>query len=154
MQKKSEIDVLSQYGNRTLTQGVFYHNTTVVGELLELGVDPGNSALNNKPIIEYAREMAFGAADHRAEYRLIYDMMLNAAHSKSQPKANSSFTANGSITGNKVNVRRKPNIKSKVVKQLNAGHPVSITGQNGDWYHIRTASGTEGWVFSDYVESK
>lgn len=69
-----------------------------------------------------------------------------------------SFKANASIIGNKVNIRIKANTSSKVVKQLNAGHPVKTTqqadGKNGKWYFIETASGTKGWVFGKYVKLK
>ena len=61
-------------------------------------------------------------------------------------------TANASIVGDNVNVRSKPNTSSRVVKQLNTGHPVTIVRQDGDWYLIRTANGTDGWVFGKYVK--
>ena len=59
------------------------------------------------------------------------------------------------ITGNKVNVRNNSNTSSRVLKQLNVGHPVSVSKKvsqlDGDWYYIYTASGTKGWVREDYV---
>ncbi|MBR0317649.1 MAG: ankyrin repeat domain-containing protein [Synergistaceae bacterium] len=65
--------------------------------------------------------------------------------------AKPSFSENGFIIGNKVNVRTKPNTKSKVITQLNAKHPIYAFEKNGDWYHINTANGIEGWVFGEYV---
>ena len=68
------------------------------------------------------------------------------------------FQTNASITGDKVNIRTQPNTSSKVVKQLNAGHPVKATKQtnakDGRWYFIETASGTKGWVFGKYLKLK
>ena len=68
------------------------------------------------------------------------------------------FQSNASITGDKVNVRTKPNTSSKVIKQLNAGHPVKVSkevsAKDGKWYFIQTASGTQGWVFGKYVKLK
>ena len=65
---------------------------------------------------------------------------------------------NASITGDKVNIRTQPNTSSKVVKQLNAGHPVKATkqtkGKDGTWYFIQTASGTQGWVFGKYLKAR
>ncbi len=59
------------------------------------------------------------------------------------------------IFGNKVNLRTSPRIKTKSVKQLNAGHPVSISRlsdeNDGMWCFVKTASGSEGWVKSDYL---
>ena len=41
------------------------------------------------------------------------------------------------------------------MNRLNSGHPVSVSRRsaeyNGDWYYVKTASGTEGWVKGDYV---
>ena len=73
-------------------------------------------------------------------------------------KSKNTFQTNASITGDKVNIRTQPNTSSKVVKQLNAGHPVKATkqatGKDGRWYFIQTASGTQGWVFGKYVQLK
>ena len=59
------------------------------------------------------------------------------------------------IFGNKVNLRTSPRIKAKSVKQLNAGHPVSISRlsdeNDGMWCFVKTASGSEGWIKSDYL---
>ena len=71
-----------------------------------------------------------------------------------QKKAQGAFQTNGSIAGDKVNVRTAPNMSAKVVKQLNTGHPVNVGQKNGDWYFIQTASGTKGWVFGKYVKFK
>lgn len=65
-----------------------------------------------------------------------------------------SFKTNGSIAGDNVNVRKSPNKSSKVVKQLNTGHPVNVGQKKGDWFFIQTASGTKGWVFWKYVKFK
>ena len=62
------------------------------------------------------------------------------------------FKANGSITGDKVNVRAAPDMSAKVVKQLNTGQPIRATQKKGDWYFIQTASGTKGWVFGKYIK--
>ncbi len=65
------------------------------------------------------------------------------------------FPVAATISGNKVNVRRSPTINSSSVNQLNSGHPVSVSRlsseSDGDWYYVRTASGTQGWVKGDYV---
>ena len=77
--------------------------------------------------------------------------MFNVSPTENQSDEVSNFKANGSITGNKVNVRTSPSLSSNVIKQLNAGHPIYISQQDGDWYLVQTASGTKGWVFGDYV---
>lgn len=76
--------------------------------------------------------------------------------SDAAPENSEPVNAKGTINGNKVNVRKRPTTKANVVKQLNAGHPVDVLesseAENGLWYHIRTASGTEGWVFEDFLQ--
>ena len=73
-----------------------------------------------------------------------------------EARQKNTFQANASITGDKVNIRTKPNTSSSIIKQLNAGHPVKATKQtkakDGMWYYIQTASGTRGWVFGKYVK--
>ena len=62
------------------------------------------------------------------------------------------------ITGNKVNVRNNSNTSSRILKQLNVGHPVSVSKKvsqlDGDWYYITTAGGTKGWIKGDYLTFK
>ncbi len=76
--------------------------------------------------------------------------------SDASPESRESMKAKGTINGNKVNIRKRPTTKANVVKQLNAGHPVDVleSAEAGGrlWYHIRTASGTEGWVVEDYLQ--
>ena len=60
------------------------------------------------------------------------------------------------ITGNRVNVRSRPNRKAKVITQLNSGHPVWVTDwttqSDGAWCYVTTSNGTSGWVFGQYVD--
>jgi len=75
-----------------------------------------------------------------------------ASQQQQTSSSSSSSNANGTIKGDKVNIRTRPSTSAKVVKQLNTGHPVNIIEKKGDWVHIKTASGTEGWVFGKYVK--
>ena len=67
----------------------------------------------------------------------------------------SDFPVSGKIFAETLSVRQSPNTKSRVIKTLKSGHPVSISkaseSDNDYWFYIKTASGTEGWVLGGYV---
>ena len=74
--------------------------------------------------------------------------------------AKSAVNANAAIRGNKVNIRSAPNLKAKVLFQLNDGDPVEATGKtaadsNGDdWVQIKMSSGRTAWVFGRYIRAR
>lgn len=84
------------------------------------------------------------------------DFWFDKKHKTIQAARKNTFQTNAFITGDKVNIRSKPNTSSKIVKQLNAGEAVKATKQtkakDGIWYFIQTASGTQGWVFGKYIK--
>ena len=51
-----------------------------------------------------------------------------------------------------MNLRIKPSLKARVIDQLNTGDRVIFLDSNEEWYHVRTSSGYEGWVYADYAE--
>lgn len=64
------------------------------------------------------------------------------------------------ITGNNVNVRQSPNIKSTVVTRLNRGAVVRATGRTGNWVRIAARdsgkpptpySPLQGYVSNQYI---
>lgn len=65
------------------------------------------------------------------------------------------FPLAGKIFAETLSVRQSANAKSRVIKTLRTGHPVSISraidNDNDYWFYIKTASGTEGWVLAGYV---
>ena len=65
------------------------------------------------------------------------------------------FPIAGTIFAEKLSVRQSPNTKSRIVKSLKTGHPVSVSrvseSDNDYWFYVKTASGTEGWVLGGYV---
>lgn len=56
-----------------------------------------------------------------------------------------------SISGDEVNVRSEGNLNAEVVTKLNYGDKVTLIGQSGDWYNVKLADETKGWVFKDYI---
>ena len=109
---------------------------------------------DNARIKKNEKEAAFWSKKAEEAIRRHNGSKADAPTSKSP----NNFQTNASITGDKVNIRIQPNTSSKVVKQLNTGHPVKATkqtkGKDGTWYFIQTASGTQGWVFGKYVKLK
>ena len=76
------------------------------------------------------------------------DFWFNKRQKTIQAKQKNMFQSNAFITGDKVNIRSKPNTSSKIIMQLNSGELVKATRQtnakDGKWYLIQTTSGTQG----------
>ena len=51
----------------------------------------------------------------------------------------------------KLNVRRNPSTKEKVVGQLKNGKKIKIIGEEDGWYQIKTSQ-FSGWVSMKYVK--
>jgi len=57
------------------------------------------------------------------------------------------------VTGQRVNVRARPDIKSSVICQVNKGDTVKIVEKiNPDWYKISALQDCCGWVYDKYVK--
>lgn len=52
----------------------------------------------------------------------------------------------GTITVECANVRSQPDTSSDIVVKLVEGAKVNVTARSGDWYKVRTANGTVGWI--------
>ena len=62
----------------------------------------------------------------------------------------SSSFGTGKITGSDVNMRSGAGTNSKIIKTLDKGTKVQITGVNGNWYAV-SCNGQNGYVCADYV---
>jgi len=58
----------------------------------------------------------------------------------------------GTLTGDKVRVRVRPELKSEVVNRLNRGAVVKVRGREGDWLKIAPPPGTIAWIHAQYVK--
>lgn len=56
----------------------------------------------------------------------------------------------GTVTGSKVNLRNSPSTNSWVIRTLNKGIRVKITGNSGIWNKV-SYNGKTGWVHSSYI---
>jgi len=63
----------------------------------------------------------------------------------------SSATCRLRVTGDLVNLRSGPDTASNKVGQVRKGDILSIIEVDGNWYHIKTPSGLDGYIRSDYV---
>lgn len=57
----------------------------------------------------------------------------------------------GSINGNNVNIRTKPDLSSEVITMLDKGEKLNVYDRMGDWYKVMLPSEKLGWVYSDYI---
>ena len=61
------------------------------------------------------------------------------------------FNAQGRITGNKVNIRTRPNTSSDVLGTFASGTVMTVIGINTGWYKV-THNGFTGYVRSDFMD--
>lgn len=61
-----------------------------------------------------------------------------------------STTASGKryVRQKNVQLRSKPNSESESVTQLDLGDKLTVLGKEGEWYHVKTAFGDEGYIAS------
>ena len=58
------------------------------------------------------------------------------------------------VTGSLVNVRKGPGTGNALVGQVARGDELPVLGQDGDWYQIKLANGSNGWVAGWLVSLK
>ena len=58
----------------------------------------------------------------------------------------------GTITGNNVNIRVGPGLKSEIVGQLQKGQKVDVLLTDGEWCAIAPPPGISGWVAAEFVK--
>ncbi|MBR0069279.1 MAG: SH3 domain-containing protein [Synergistaceae bacterium] len=149
--RKRGENILNEWGNYTIQQAIIWRNPVIISELIDLGVNPDSEYVNPYPgtkpakLFEYIEflysEYYKDFPDERERIREFYEY-LNSA----------SPNTYAVIKGDKVNLRVKPSLKARVIDQLNTGDRVIFIDSNEAWYHVRTSSGYEGWVYADYAE--
>ena len=149
--RKRGENVINEWGNYTIQQAIIWRNPVIISELIDLGVNPDAEYVNPYPgtksakLFEYIEflysEYYKDFPDERERIREFYEY-LNSA----------SPNTYAVIKGDKVNLRVKPSLKARVLDQLNTGDRVIFIDSNEEWYHVRTSSGNEGWVYADYAE--
>lgn len=58
----------------------------------------------------------------------------------------------GTVTAEDVNMRSGPSTASYVIGSFDTGYELDITGVSGSWLKVRTASGREGYIRSDFMD--
>ena len=67
------------------------------------------------------------------------------------PRKIINFTAQGSISGNNVNMRSKPDTASSILGTYTLGTVMTIIGLNEGWYKVQSGGNT-GYVRSDFMQ--
>lgn len=52
---------------------------------------------------------------------------------------------------NRVNLREQPKTGAHHLAKYFAGTQLEVLGEDGDWYQVRMADGTEGWMMKEFV---
>jgi cell wall-associated NlpC family hydrolase len=58
--------------------------------------------------------------------------------------------AEGTVSGNSVNIRTSPSTSAQVLGKANSGDLLNVTGTSGDWYVV-DYNGTKAYVYKSYV---
>jgi uncharacterized protein YgiM (DUF1202 family) len=58
----------------------------------------------------------------------------------------------GVVTGDKVRVRSRPDLKGELVNRLDKGTALKVKGREGDWLRIAPPKGTVAWIHAQYVK--
>lgn len=69
----------------------------------------------------------------------------------SSKSGTSSSLGRASVVGVNINVRSSASSDSKLVAKVSGGE-ARVLGRSGDWYKLRFAYGTEGWVRQDFLK--
>ena len=75
----------------------------------------------------------------------------NGGSRTSSKSSNSSSLGRASVVGVNINVRSSASSDSKLVAKVSGGE-ARVLGRSGDWYKLRFAYGTEGWVRQDFLK--
>src|ERR1700722_9838279 len=57
----------------------------------------------------------------------------------------------GKVNGNKVRLRLQSTLESQVVRELNKGDLLIVTGDTGEFYAVQPPAGLRGFVFRTFV---
>lgn len=64
-------------------------------------------------------------------------------------EAFSPFT--GKVLANKVRIRSKPDVESRIVRQVNKNELLLVVGESGDFWAVQPPKGTKAYVFRSYI---
>ncbi len=71
------------------------------------------------------------------------------------PAAGNPIPGAGAVNADNVNLRLGPGLGHRILLQLNEGSQLEILGrsENLDWLLVGLATGTQGWIFTQYVNT-
>lgn len=90
-----------------------------------------------------------------ATYVKVEEKSGSASNNNTETNASSSTTMKqGTVTATTLNVRKSNDVTSTIVGILKQGESVSIYFKQGNWYKVKLANGTVGWVSATYIAEK
>lgn len=57
----------------------------------------------------------------------------------------------GKIKGKKVRMRLRPDLDSRIIKELSKNELVTVIGEKGDFWAVQAPAGTKGYIFRSFV---
>lgn len=122
---------------------------TTTGDSLNLRESPSTSA---KILTQVSKGTQVTIIDSKAGwYKVNFSSLTGWLSAEYVVVKDTAAIGSGVITGDSVNVRSGPSKSSDIVTRLGEGDKVSILSRSADWYSIKTADGTLGWVYKDFI---
>jgi uncharacterized protein YgiM (DUF1202 family) len=75
----------------------------------------------------------------------------SAPRPEAPPSATSDAPHHVEVSVGRANVREKPDTKSRILQVLSKGTKLTVVGKGNQWYRVRLANGTEGWIAESVV---
>ena len=148
-----DINAQDVMGETALIKAAASNTAEVVEFLLNAGADPNITAmLGPEDYPDYPEEDFYALDCARNNDKLANTQALKILENvtKRAPRK-PDFRPNAYISGNHVNIRENTSTSSRVITQLNSGHPVQVKEQYRGWFLIKTEDGVTGWVFAKYL---
>ncbi|MBQ6540115.1 MAG: SH3 domain-containing protein [Oscillospiraceae bacterium] len=130
---------------------VAYGAATVTASKLNIRSGPGTSYSVAGSVAKNARVVVLEQTTS-SWYQINYQGTVgyvSASYLKDVLKTEN-FTATGTVTGNGVRMRSKPNTSSSVVGSYKSGTKMTVTGINNGWYKVQY-NGKAGYLRSDFM---
>ncbi len=120
---------------------------TVTGAVVNLRAGPGT---NYSIVGQVLRERVFDVYGETNGWYVV-DFNGTKAYISATYLSVASVTKTGTVTGSVVNLRSGAGTSYSIVAQLKNGDSVTVLGQSGDWYQVKTSNSATGYVSTAYV---
>ncbi len=102
-------------------------------------------------IAEFSGTEAMERATPSAITPLISEIKAPPKKAVEQPPEVNVNPFTGKVKGRKVRLRLRPDLDSRIVKELSKNELITITGERGDFWAVEPPAGTKAYVFRSFI---